>query len=124
MNTLALFPALLSYQQVAPFIIRSVLGVTLVFFGIRKIRGKGDSSGSNSRTYGTAEIVVGIFLVVGLFTQVAALLNAIILVFKLWFKGTERKLLSDGVNYYILLFAMALSLLFTAPGSWAIDSLL
>ena len=52
MHTLSFFPYLLSYQQLAPFIIRVVLGITLAYFGYHKILGISQSSGSNSKTYG------------------------------------------------------------------------
>jgi uncharacterized membrane protein YphA (DoxX/SURF4 family) len=104
-----------------PLIIRLVLGVTLFHFGYKKIRGKGDSSGSNAVTYGIVEVFISIFLIIGLFTQIAALLNIIILVIKLGFKAKSGLLLSDGVNYYILLLAMAVSLMFTGPGFLAFD---
>ncbi len=118
---LSLFPALLTYQQFGPFIIRLVLGITLAYFGYEKIRRRGTSSGSNSVLYGAVEIFIAIFLIIGLFTQLAALLNAVILVIKLGFKARDRKFLSDGINYYILLLVMAVSLLFTGAGFFAFD---
>jgi uncharacterized membrane protein YphA (DoxX/SURF4 family) len=121
MHTLSLFPILLSYQQLSPFIIRVVLGITLAYFGYNKILRKGQSSGSNSTTYGWVEIVIAVFLIIGLWTQLAALLNAIILVIKLGFKIKEKKFLSGGINYYILLLTMAISLIFTGAGAFAID---
>jgi uncharacterized membrane protein YphA (DoxX/SURF4 family) len=121
MHTLSLFPVLLSYQQLAPFLIRIVLGVTLAYFGYHKILGKGQSSGSNSKTYGGIEVIVAIFLIIGLWTQLAALLNAAILIIKLGFKIKEKKFLSDGINYYVLLLTMAISLIFTGAGFLAID---
>ncbi|MDB5259029.1 MAG: hypothetical protein JWO73_237 [Candidatus Taylorbacteria bacterium] len=124
MNTFSIFPPLLAYASVAPLIIRVVLGLTLIHFGYRKTQGKGQSSGSNSSTYGILEIMIGIFLVVGIFTQLAAMLNVVILVIKLSLKVREGKFLNDGVNYYVLLLAMALSLLFSAPGAFAVDMLI
>jgi uncharacterized membrane protein YphA (DoxX/SURF4 family) len=121
MHTLSLFPVLLSYQQLSPFIIRIVLGVTLAYFGYHKILGSGKSSGSNSKVYGIVELVVALFLVIGLWTQLAALINAVILLIKLGWKIKERKFLTDGVNYYILLLVMAISLIFTGAGFLAID---
>ena len=118
---LSLFPSLLTYQQFGPFIIRIILGITLAYFGYEKTRKKGGSSGSNSVLYGFVEMIIAIFLIIGLFTQLAALLNAIILVIKLCFKARDGKLLSDGINYYILLLVMAISLLFTGAGSFAFD---
>ena len=121
MHTLSLFPYLLSYQQLAPFIIRIVLGITLAYFGYNKILGKGQSSGSNSKIYGYVEVIIAIFLIIGLWTQLAAMLNALILVIKLGFKIKEKKFLTDGVNYYILLLTMCISLIFTGAGFLAID---
>jgi uncharacterized membrane protein YphA (DoxX/SURF4 family) len=118
---LSLFPSLLAYQQVGPFVIRVVSGATLAWFGYQKIKGRGTSSGSNSVTYGCVEIFLSVFLIIGLFTQLAALLNAIILLIKLGLKARDGKLLSDGVNYYILLLVMCLSLMVTGPGFLAFD---
>ena len=121
MHTLSLFPYLLSYQQLSPFIIRIVLGVTLAYFGYHKILGSGKSSGSNSRVYGIIEIAIALFLVIGLWTQLAAILNVVILLIKIGWKIKEKKFLTDGVNYYILLLAMAISLVFSGAGFLAID---
>ena len=121
MHTLSLFPYLLSYQQLAPFLIRIVLGVTLAYFGYHKMLGSGESSGSNSKIYGGVEIVVAVFLIIGLWTQLAALINAVILLIKLGWKIKEKKFLTDGVNYYILLLTMAISLIFSGAGFLAID---
>jgi uncharacterized membrane protein YphA (DoxX/SURF4 family) len=121
MHPLSLFPSLLTYQQIAPLLIRLVLGITLAYFGYEKTMRRGESSGSNSVIYGVVEVVIALFLVIGLFTQLAALLNAIILVIKLGFKAREGKLLSDGINYYILLLVMSISLMFTGAGFLAFD---
>jgi putative oxidoreductase len=118
---LSLFPSLLTYQQFGPFIIRVVLGITLAYFGYQKIIGRGKSSGSNSVVYGVTEIVVALFLVIGLFTQLAAMINALILVIKLGHKAREKAFLTDGINYYILLLAMAIALIFMGAGMFAFD---
>jgi uncharacterized membrane protein YphA (DoxX/SURF4 family) len=117
----SLFPYLFTYEQAAPLIIRVVLGVTLAYFGYQKIRGYGTSSGSNSGIYGGIEIFISLFLIIGLWTQLAALLNAAILIVKIGFKIRHKQFLNDGINYYILLLAMALSLLFTGAGFLAFD---
>ena len=118
---LSLFPSLLSYEQVGPFIIRLVLGIVLLYFGYEKILKKGTSSGSNAKAYGATEVIIAIFLIIGLFTQLAALLNAIILIIKIGFKARDGKLLNDGINYYILLLSMAIALIFMGPGFFAFD---
>jgi uncharacterized membrane protein YphA (DoxX/SURF4 family) len=118
---LSIFPSLLSYEQLAPFILRVVLGVTLAYFGYQKMLGKGASSGSNTKIYGGTEILVAILLIIGLWTQLAALVNAVILVIKLGFKIRDKAFLSSGVNYYLLLLAIAVSLMFTGAGWLAFD---
>ncbi|HTK33524.1 MAG TPA: DoxX family protein [Candidatus Paceibacterota bacterium] len=118
---LSLFPSLLAYEQVGPLIIRLVLGITLLYFGYEKLIKKGTSSGSNAKGYGAVEVIIAIFLIIGLFTQLAALLNAIILIIKLSFKARDRKLLNDGINYYVLLLAMAVAIIFMGPGLLAYD---
>ena len=117
----SLFPYLLSYQEIAPFILRIVLGLTLAWFGYKKIQQKGTSSGSNSVVYGIIEIVIAAFLIIGLYTQLAALLNALILTIKIGFKIRDKAFLTDGVNYYVLLLTMALSVAFLGAGMWAFD---
>lgn len=124
MHTFSIMPQLLVYSSVAAFIIRVVLGITLIHFGYRKTQGRGQSSGSNSRNYGILEIIIGVFLVIGIFTQLAALLNAFILLIKIGLKARDGQVFTDGVNYYVLLLAMATSLIFTAPGAFAVDMLI
>ena len=118
---LSLFPSLLTYGQVGPLLIRLIVGITLLYFGYKKLMNKGTSSGSNAKGYGAVEILISIFLIIGLFTQLAALLNAIILVIKLGFKARDKAFLTDGINYYILLLVMAVSLIFTGTGFFAFD---
>ncbi len=118
---LSLFPSLLTYGRLGPFIIRGVLGITLAYFGYLKIMNRGRSSGSNSVRYGIVEVFISAFLIIGLYTQLAALINALILVIKLVFKAKQKALFSDGINYYVLLLVMAISLLFTGAGAFAFD---
>ena len=118
---LSIFPTLLAYEGLGPFFIRIVLGLTLTYFGYQKYLGKGQSSGSNTKVYGVVEIFVSIFLVIGLYTQLAALINALILAIKIGHKIKDKAFLSDGVNYYALLFTMALSIIFLGAGSFALD---
>ena len=117
----SLFPYLLTYEQIAPLILRVVLGITLAYFGYKKIKKQGKSSGSNTVVYGAVEIIIAVFLVIGLFTQLAALLNAVILVIKIGYKIRDKAFLTDGINYYILLLAMAIAVAFSGAGFWAFD---
>ena len=122
MYALSLFPSLLTYQQFAPFLIRVILGITLAYFGFKKIRGEGKSSGSNSKIYGGVEIFVAVFMVIGLWTQGAALFNIVVLLIKIGFKIRDKAFLSDGINYYLLILVMAISLMLTGAGAWGFDA--
>ncbi|MEI8249026.1 MAG: hypothetical protein WCG07_00840 [Candidatus Taylorbacteria bacterium] len=121
---LSLFPSFFTYEHFGPFIIRIVLGITLAYFGYKKVVHQGHSSGSNSKIYGAVEVFIALFLIIGLYTQLAALMNAIILIIKLGFKARDKALFTNGINYYILLLAMALSLIVTGGGAWGFDLLL
>lgn len=118
---LSIFPSLLAFEGFAPLIIRLAVGFTLAYFGYQKIAGKGKSSGSNSKLFGTAEVIIALFIVIGLFTQLAALMNVVILLIKLSHKVADKQFLTNGVNYYLLLLAMALSLVFSGAGLLAFD---
>ena len=120
----ALFPSLLAYPGIAALVLRIVSGVTLAYFGYEKILGHGQSSGSNSKIYGVVELLLAVLLIIGFYTQTAALLNIIILVIKIIIKAKEGKLLTAGVNYYILLLAMVVSLLFISPGYMSIGTII
>jgi uncharacterized membrane protein YphA (DoxX/SURF4 family) len=117
----SLFPYLFTFEQLAPLLLRLILGITLAYFGYRKMRERGTSSGSNSVIYGATEIVIGIFLIIGLFTQLAALLNVAILIIKIGFKIRDRAFLTDGINYYLLLLVIAISVVLLGPGWFAFD---
>lgn len=117
----SLFPYFLTYEQIAPLIIRIVLGITLAYFGYEKIKGRGKSSGSNSVIYGAAEVIIALFLIIGLFTQLSALLNSVILIIKIGYKIRNKAFLTNGVNYYLLLLTMAISLIFSGAGFLAFD---
>ena len=118
---LSIFPSLLSYEQLSPFILRLMLGLTLAYFGYKKIRGEGKGSGSNSKIYGAVEILISTFLMIGLWTQLAAALNVVILLIKIGFKIRHKEFLTDGINYYVLLLAMAISVMLTGAGWFAFD---
>jgi len=119
-----LFPSLLAYPGIAALVLRIVSGVTLAYFGYEKILGHGQSSGSNSKIYGVVELLLAVLLIIGFYTQTAALLNIIILVIKIIIKAKEGKLLTAGVNYYILLLAIVVSLLFISPGYMSIGTII
>ena len=116
---LSAFPTLLSYQQLSPLIIRLVLGIILLHWSYRGFR-TGKQSGAN-KALNLAEGLIGLLLLIGLWTQVAALVATIGLAVCLIQKIRAKAFLTDGVNYTLILLVLAISLLVTGPGWIAFD---
>lgn len=117
---LSLFPSLFTYSLLAPFFLRLVLGAVMIFFAFKNIQKRQQIT----VTFGVIQALCGVLLIIGLLTQLAALVLIIIFGLLLVKQITKKAFLSDGVNYNILLFIIALSLLFTGPGLFAFDYLL
>lgn len=116
---LSLFPSLLSWNQLSPLIIRVVLGVVMFYWGYKGLR---DKSTSGTKKLGNAgEAIIGILLVIGLWTQAAAGIAAIGLIVCIVGKIKSKAFLTDGVNYTLLLLVLALSLLVTGAGAFSFD---
>ena len=67
------------------------------------------------------EIIGGIFLVLGLFTQLTALALLFIIIAATYIKIRKPELLDNTLEFYILAIAVLVSLVFLGPGFWAID---
>ncbi len=115
---LSLFPSLLSFELLAPFLLRLTLGAILLHWAYGRIKRR---QAPHTTTLGLVEGVLGIFLVIGLFTQLAALVALIIFLVYLIQKIRTKSFFTDGVNYYFLLFIISLSLIFLGAGAFAID---
>ncbi len=130
---LSIFPDLFTYSLIAPFVLRIALGSFFVLQGIR--RHKEDSMGWNALwvnkklgTYTVAailakiQIIIGVLLFVGLFTQVAGIL-ALLFVWVEWFKKRTNGTTIPFQELWlaVLVTVIGLSLLFLGAGSLAID---
>ncbi|MBI2100444.1 MAG: hypothetical protein HYT47_00245 [Candidatus Vogelbacteria bacterium] len=102
---LSLFPNLLNYWLVAPVILRAALGLALVH--------EAYSARREQKVLALAKLLAGGLLIIGLATQAATLVGAIICLYELWRQGTNDRLL--------LKLAIAVSLLFLGPGFLALD---
>ncbi len=130
---LSVFPNLLTYGLLAPFILRVVVGVIFLELGYLKL-GKEKSAWNlffqtihfkPSSVYVTIlaliEIVAGAFLVVGYLTQVAALVMAIILFAEAYVELRDGALLKRDIVFYTLLLVICVSLILTGAGAFAFD---
>lgn len=132
-NVLSVFPDLLTYGLFAPLILRLTLGFILLYFALLKATSDRAAKISFFESLGMRpgsvfvslvggiELVTGLFLIFGLYTQVAALASAAIMLAATIIKTRRRDALPNDIEFYILLLAVSVSLLFLGAGFFAID---
>jgi len=127
------FPALFAFSWFAPTIIRIVLGVFFVRFGLAKLR----SEKSDKLTFfelagfprarafllitAWVEIIGGAMLFVGFYAQVAAIALSVIMAGAVWIKRQKPELLKNDIEFYVLLLVATASLILTGAGAFAFD---
>jgi uncharacterized membrane protein YphA (DoxX/SURF4 family) len=130
---LSVFPNLFTYSQIAPFILRVVVGVIFLDLGYLKLSKEKTAWDMFFQTIhfrpsslfvtllAVIEIVSGAFLIVGYLTQVAALVMAIILFAEAFVELRDGTILKRDIVFYTLLLAICVSLLLTGAGAFAFD---
>jgi len=114
MHPLSVFPQLLTYVLIAPTLLRLVIGAFLVLAGLERYK----------KTFKWASIVYilsGLFVFIGLYTQVASIIGLIVIVFDYYIEGKKSSLTKDKKIIYIFAGIILLSLMFTGPGFFAFD---
>lgn len=121
------------YSPLAPFILRVLVGFIFIDLGLLKFRGEKESWLASFNTlglrpadlfltiYALLQIVGGLLLLVGLWTQVAALAFVIFTSIELYVEWQAREILKRDIVFYLLVFIISLSLLITGAGTYAID---
>ncbi|MEK7175800.1 MAG: DoxX family protein [Patescibacteria group bacterium] len=127
------FPSLLTYSLLAPFILRVVLGLIFIDLGILIFKSEKkrwvesfEALGLNPTSlfvplYGLLQIAGGILLIIGLWTQVAALGFAIITGIELYVEWSAGEVLKRDLVFYLLLFVISVSILLAGAGAYALD---
>ncbi|MEX0919231.1 MAG: DoxX family protein [Parcubacteria group bacterium] len=127
------FPELLMYSMLGPLILRVVVGLIFIDLGLLKFKSEKERWLASFDTlglrpadlllplYAVLQIVGGILLIVGLWTQVAALAFVIFTGVELYVEWKAREILKRDMVFYLLLFVISLSLLLTGAGRYAID---
>ena len=130
---LSVFPELLNYSLLAPFLLRLVVGLIFIDLGILKFRGEKERWIGSFQAlgihpadlllpfYALLQIVGGAFLIIGFSTQVAALAFAIFTFLELSIEWRAREVLKRDLVFYLLVFTISLSLALTGPGAFAFD---
>ncbi len=127
------FPDLLTYGILSPFILRIVLGFIAMDLGLLKL-GKENHvwvelfqtiNFQPSRLFvkllAGIEIIGGIMLVLGSYTQITAIVFSIVFFCETVLEYREESLETRSLPFYIMMFAISLSLIFSGAGAFALD---
>lgn len=119
------FPILLSFTGFVPFILRAVVGLYFIyFFGTKIVKGSHEKEALakklKTRVFLILGLVVGIFVTVGFYTQIASLVGIAVITFGL-FKKTGSALMFGDVTNHMFLIAIFLSLFISGAGYIAFD---
>ena len=130
---LSVLPELYTFELLGIFLLRVTLGLIFMYFVYSKItKQKNEKVALFTALHlrppvvffwiiVLIEFVGGIFLLLGLLVQPTVIILAVIILITLATKILSPKLLSNGAEFYFLLFITLISLLFLGPGFWAID---
>jgi uncharacterized membrane protein YphA (DoxX/SURF4 family) len=133
LDILNVFPHLLTYSLLAPFILRITLGFVFLRFGGTLLSHRrteatatAESIGIPGAPYamlalGIIEIVVGIALIAGIYTQVAAIVAALVALKFIYWKLRGKPLGNEGILFDLLILAIAFSLVLSGAGLFAFD---
>jgi uncharacterized membrane protein YphA (DoxX/SURF4 family) len=129
---LSVFPELFTYGIVAPFLLRVVLGGFFIWQGVRRRReemagwdalwaGKKIGSLALSPILAKVQIVIGVLLFVGLYTQVTAILAIAFIWTEFHKKSQTTRPAFQEIWFNVLVTTVAVSLLFLGAGIIAFD---
>ena len=127
------FPELLMYSLLGPFLLRILLGLIFIDLGFLKFRSEKERWLASFETlglrpadlfvplYALLQIIGGLLLLAGLWTQVAALAFVIFSGIELYVEWQARDILKRDMVFYLLIFTISLALLLTGAGAYAVD---
>ena len=122
-------------ESYALLILRVFLGIIFIYHGIPKLRmpgalGKGLGFPSGFVLFlGLVEFISGLALVLGFYTEIVALLVAIVMLGALYYKIFKWKVSffamdKTGWEFDFILFAAAVAILLLGAGAFSLDALL
>ena len=134
MQTLSLFPQLFDFQMLGIFMIRITIGFIFVYFWYEKVFLDRASRIDFFRKIGllparyyfwiisSLEGILGILLIIGLWTQAAGITAGILMAVATFIKWRNHAALpKNTLDFYIILSVASFALLFLGPGAFAID---
>jgi uncharacterized membrane protein YphA (DoxX/SURF4 family) len=127
------FPELLYYSMLAPFILRVVAGFIFIDLGILAFKTERTrwivsltairipNPKLAVKILGLVQLVCGFMFIIGYYTQIAGIILAILTFAEAFIEYKEPAMLKRNIVFYIMLFAITLSLVFSGAGSFAFD---
>lgn len=127
------FPDLLTYSLLAPFILRVVAGIIFVDLGYLAFKNEKErwllslstlkvpNPQLTLKILSVVEIVGGVMLILGFYTQIAALVLALFTFAETYIEYKEPEVLKRNLVFYVMLLAILLSLLLSGAGAFAFD---
>ena len=127
------FPELLTFVFFAPFLLRLALGVLFLDFGRHTLM-KGrvehgllfEALGLKQGTryavvLGSIELIIAVMFILGLYTQIAALVGLVLSLSAYYLKGKHGAHIEHRRHLFFLTAIISLSLLLSGAGSFAFD---
>jgi uncharacterized membrane protein YphA (DoxX/SURF4 family) len=128
------FPELLNYSLLSPTILRLLLAFVLISIGIEILKpttralfvayfSSKEFPLSNFIPWklGIAQITLGVFFVFGIFTQISALVAIYVLFSLFYIENRVERILPHTSMFYLTMIIIAISLLFSGAGAFAVD---
>lgn len=126
------FPILLDFALLAPFLLRVIVGLIYIDLGYLKLRRENERWETLMKTFlglggfavtlvAFVEMLLGLLLILGLYTQVAALVLALLAFANAYLESKNDAFVKRDIVFHVMLFTMAVSLLFLGAGFLAFD---
>jgi len=127
------FPDLLTYARLAPLILRLVAGLIFIDLGVFLFKNEKENWIASLsalkiprpqiavKILGCVEIIGGLMFILGFYTQIAALILALLTFAESYVEYKAPVLLKRNFVFYLMLLAITLSLLFSGAGAFAFD---
>ncbi len=121
------------YSLLGPFVLRVLVGLIFLDLGLLKFRSEKERWVASFETlglrpadlfvplYAMLQVAGGILLLIGLWTQVAAMVLAAFTGIELYVEWQARDILKRDMVFYVLIFTISLSIVLTGAGAYAID---
>jgi uncharacterized membrane protein YphA (DoxX/SURF4 family) len=114
MHPLSMFPALLSWGLLAPVLLRLAVGLFIAYLGWERYQ-------KEFKWASVLYVVFGILLLVGLYTQITALLSILLITSDYFLDKGNRTFSTEKRILFVVVKVILLTLIITGPGLFAMD---